>query len=91
MMIGIELQNQNEQKQEIEKRLSALESGRRAVAVVLADRCAGCGLCADVCPNGAIRVDKQSKVDPWLCSACCACVQECPNEAIIIAQQRIAR
>lgn len=88
-MLRKELQDLEKYKQQLAERLAELESGRRAVAVVLTHKCAGCGLCSDVCPSGAICVDRHASVNPWLCSACSVCIQECPNEAIIIARQKI--
>jgi ferredoxin len=76
-----------QQKQEIETRMAGLQSGRRVVAFIHTEECTGCGVCADVCPNDAIRIDKQAVVDPGRCTACAACVSACPNGAIIITQQ----
>ncbi len=78
-----------QQKQQIERRMAELESGRKAAAFVQTDKCTGCGICADVCPANAIRIDKHAVVSPQLCTACAACVSECPSEAIIITQQKI--
>lgn len=78
-----------QQKQQIERRMAELESGRKAAAFVQTDRCTGCGICADVCPANAIRINKHAVVSPQLCIACAACVSECPSEAIIITQQKI--
>lgn len=62
---------------------------RRAVAFVRPDRCAGCGICLDICRVGAIRMEERAIVDPALCTACAACVAQCPNEAVIIIQQKM--
>lgn len=71
-------------------RAGTLGSGRKAAALVRTEKCAGCGICVDVCPVGAIRIEQHAVVDPVLCTACAACVSECPNEAIIIIQQRVS-
>jgi len=69
----------------------ALHSGRKAAALVRPEKCAGCGICTDVCPTGSVRIEQQrAVVDPVLCTACATCVSECPNEAIIIVQQRVS-
>jgi predicted Fe-Mo cluster-binding NifX family protein/ferredoxin len=78
-----------QQKQEIEKRISELESGRKAAAFVHTDKCTGCGICINVCPVNAISINKNAVVDPRLCTACAVCVSECPNGAITIIQQKI--
>ena len=52
-------------------------------AVVNKDNCVGCGLCVDVCPNSAIKMnDDVAVVDSDTCIDCEACVSECPNSAI---------
>lgn len=45
------------------------------------ERCVMCGICADVCPMGAIEREDVSVVDASKCIKCCACVKECPKEA----------
>ncbi len=52
-------------------------------AEVNSDKCTGCGLCVDVCPVEAIKVeDDVAVVNTDECTDCGACVDECPNEAI---------
>ncbi len=47
------------------------------------DRCVGCGLCADLCPFGAIALrDGLAVVDAATCMGCGICVSHCPNEAL---------
>jgi predicted Fe-Mo cluster-binding NifX family protein/ferredoxin len=77
-----------QQKDEIEQKIRELETGRKLVAVVLSDKCAGCGICIDVCPTGAIEINEQAVVNSEVCSGCAACVSECPNEAIILVQKK---
>ena len=48
------------------------------------NRCVGCGLCVDVCPQGAIAVSGGiAIVEKDKCVECRACLQECPQEAIM--------
>jgi len=80
-----------QQKQQLNRRITQLESGRKAVAVVDSGKCAGCGICADVCPAGAIEVNERAVVNDEACTGCAVCVSECPNEAIILAQKKISK
>jgi heterodisulfide reductase subunit A len=46
--------------------------------------CAGCGVCVEVCPFGARRLDPErgiAEVVSVLCQGCGACVAACPNKA----------
>jgi len=45
--------------------------------------CTQCGLCAEVCPYGAIIMeDKVPRGIPALCKGCGTCAAECPTDAI---------
>ncbi|MEJ2649543.1 MAG: 4Fe-4S binding protein, partial [Sedimentisphaerales bacterium] len=78
-----------QQKKDIDKRISESKSIRKAAAFVQTDKCTGCGICANVCTSNAINIDKYAVINPKLCIACAVCVSECPNGAIIITQQTI--
>ena len=52
-------------------------------AVVDEDLCIGCGLCEELCPYGAPRVEEgKSKIIDVLCRGCGVCAAECPRRAI---------
>jgi predicted Fe-Mo cluster-binding NifX family protein/ferredoxin len=75
------------QKQQLNQRISQLENGRKTTASVNLQKCIGCGLCADVCPVGAIKVNEHAVVNDSVCTCCGACVSACPNKAIEITQK----
>ncbi|MBN2138737.1 MAG: 4Fe-4S binding protein [Sedimentisphaerales bacterium] len=76
-----------QQKKQLNKRIAELETSQNLVAAVLTEKCTACGICADVCPTGAIKVNGQAVVQADLCTGCALCVGECPNNAIVLAAQ----
>ena len=44
------------------------------------EKCAHCGTCVHICPNGGIAMGKDSyvSVDPSKCVGCLQCVKNCP-------------
>jgi len=49
------------------------------------NKCVGCGLCVDVCPQEAIVVSKGvAQIEKDKCVECQSCLQECPQEAIML-------
>ncbi len=79
------------QKKELNNKINKMDKGSRhkAVAVVDTEKCAGCGICVDVCPVGAIEVDQTAVINEEICTGCARCVAECPNAAIVIAQKKV--
>lgn len=54
------------------------------LARVNADKCVGCAICQDICPGGAITIDKIARVDPKRCIGCGRCVDQCPQGALTL-------
>ena len=49
-----------------------------------AEKCIGCGRCAEVCPHGVFDIaDRKAQItDKDLCMECGACALNCPSNAI---------
>lgn len=80
-----------QQKHQLNDRITQLESGHKAVAVVDSGKCTGCGICEDVCPTRAIKVEGHAIVNPDMCNGCAVCVAQCPQNAIVLTQQKAAK
>jgi len=46
------------------------------------DKCTGCGVCVDICPVQAIKIENQKAIINEECVECAACIDQCPNQAI---------
>jgi heterodisulfide reductase subunit A-like polyferredoxin len=51
-------------------------------AVVLRERCTGCGTCKDRCAFGCINLDLVASVERARCFGCGSCVLACPEGAL---------
>ena len=73
----------------IKKRVdsSKKKTYQNVIAVVDREECAGCGICYDVCSEGAISIDVIARIDSDKCTACLECVNQCPKGAIAIKYQ----
>jgi ferredoxin len=61
-----------------------LITSQKTSAIVDEEECAGCGLCYEICPTGAIFVNGIAQIDSSKCIACLACVNRCPQGAIAV-------
>jgi len=78
------------QKLELIKKRIAIQRVKpdeRVIAIVDEEECAGCGVCYDVCPSGAISIDMTARIDSSRCTACLECVNRCPTGAIAVKYQ----
>ena len=51
------------------------------------DTCKYCGLCANVCPTGAISVDRKAltwEIDRFRCIQCRSCIEACREDALLM-------
>jgi heterodisulfide reductase subunit A len=58
-----------------------------ATCVVDEELCAGCGMCEEICPYGALTLDLRRGVmtaNVVLCKGCGACAATCPSNAITL-------
>ena len=58
-------------------------------AVIRRETCVGCGLCAELCRFGAVKLlsDGQYRVDPVACEGCGVCARFCPAGAIAFPER----
>ena len=66
-------------------RIGKIEQGYTApsfIAIVDAENCAGCGICQDTCPTGAVLLKEVARIDPERCNGCGRCIERCPQGAL---------
>lgn len=55
------------------------------------DLCTLCGMCADLCPTGAIAAGNTVSIRAEDCIRCCACVKGCPVRALIMEDPHVRK
>jgi len=61
---------------------------------LLIQNCTGCGVCADVCPDEAIKITRAMAYPepvPGKCRGCLTCISECPFDAIEVSEIQSAQ
>jgi ferredoxin len=49
--------------------------------IAISNECTQCGICAEMCPVGAIDSGNSNMIDKEKCITCCACIKNCPQNA----------
>ena len=64
----------------------------RKIVKIDEDKCDGCGLCANACAEGAIKIvdGKARLVSEVYCDGLGACIGQCPRDAITIEKRQAA-
>lgn len=57
--------------------------------IAVNDDCIQCGVCADVCPMGAVDPNNSTVIDNKKCITCCACIKKCPQNARSMKQSPV--
>ncbi|MCG6189445.1 EFR1 family ferrodoxin [Maribellus maritimus] len=57
--------------------------------ISVSEKCSGKGICAEVCPAGAIKFENTRNIDKEKCISCCACIKNCPEQARTIKESLV--
>ena len=49
--------------------------------IAVGNECVQCGMCAEVCPVGAVDPENSRAINTETCITCCACIRHCPRHA----------
>ena len=71
------------------RKTSNATRGGRTATIADKEECVSCGVCASLCPEGAITVEDTTVINSQRCTGCGICVDECPNEAISLVKLEV--
>ena len=61
----------------------------RTFRPVITDKCVGCGMCVQYCPEACIEIrNRKAVVNYDFCKGCLICKGECPHKAIESEQDK---
>lgn len=75
-------------------KMASLITGRalRSKPWLKSKECVGCGVCRDICPAKAIKIEKgKAIIDRKLCIRCFCCQEFCPKGAMKVKRTPVAR
>lgn len=77
----------------LELKACEVPSGFRGMPDIDAEKCTGCGACAQVCPTGAIEMvdegnERTLRFKYEKCISCASCEEVCPEEAVKLRSER---
>ncbi|WP_213697866.1 DUF362 domain-containing protein [Acetomicrobium sp.] len=55
------------------------------------EKCVKCGICADVCPRKAIRMDPLPRINRAMCVKCLCCHEMCPTGAMEVHENMLMK
>lgn len=63
-------------------------SWRNLKPKILQEKCDGCGICVEFCPEGCIAIKNgKAEIGYDYCKGCGICAKECPVKAIIMIRE----